>query len=350
MSTKVPVAVWRNIDAKVLLGEIALGGVALTENNANLVRINTGWHTLVDTINDPSSYIRTDTYGGPQDLISSDGDTVYGVLLDGSGQTYGPELDRSIDTPWSVKTYDELEMTPTFTALVSDAPLDVAISFGRSQALDNFSEEQDQAENLSPQQLAFSMHDLSEVLLIDYIMSQQDRLGNIEYKPYFYWLDNGHVMRTEANGRTAGEGKVPEDTVHILRMRLDDNDMGGREEYTNHTELFGMLEKLRHFDAKTYRRLMMLNADLQSAGPVYIWLSENLGLSGGPIYRPIFTGLAERLGIQVSKVQMIVDNTARAAEILRSACEDGTLRFDLEPKQFFANGYVTPETQSCTIN
>lgn len=240
-----------------MLGEIALGGVALTENNANLERINTGWHTLVDIINDPSSYIGSDTYGGgPQDLISTDGDTVYGALLDGSGQSYGPELDRSIDTPWSVETYDELQMTPTFRALSSDAPLDMAISFGRSQTLGNFPEKQDQAENFSPQQLAFSMHDLSEVLLIDYIMSQKDRLGNIEYKPYFYWLDNGHVMRAEANGRTAGEGKVPEDAVRILRMRLNDSDMGGREEYTNRTELFGMLEKLLWFEIKAQRVIL----------------------------------------------------------------------------------------------
>lgn len=349
MSTKVPVAVWRNIDSKVLLGEIALGGVALTENNANLTRINRGWHTLVDTINDPLSYVRSDTYGGPQDLMATDGSTVFGALLDGSGQTYGPELDRSIDTPWSVETYEELQMIPTFRALASDAPLDVAISLGRSQALGNFSEMQDHVEHLSPEQLAFSMHDLSEVLLIDYIMSQQDRLGNIEYKPYFYWLDNGHVMRVEAKGHSAGEGKVPEDAVRILRMRLNDNDMGGREEYTNRTKLFGILEKLRHFDAKTYRRLMKLDADFQSAGPVYTWLSESLGLSGRPI-DTCYTCLVGSPEIRLTQVQMIVDNTARAAEILRSACEDGTLRFDLEPKQFFENGYVTADTQSCTNN
>ena len=76
---------------------------------------------------------------------------------------------------------------------------------------------------------------------------------------------------------------------------------------------------------------MELDADLQSGGPIYGWLSNNLGL-------------------RESKVQQIVDNTALAAGILRSTCEAGTLRFDLGPKEYFANGFVTPDTQSCTIN
>ena len=331
LSIKVPVAVWRSIDAKVLLGEVAIGGIIFTEDKNTHIFINNAWHRLVEIIEDPLSNVRLSSYGEPEDILTTDGEKAHGFLLNSSGRSYGPELDSSVNSVWSAREYDELQMTPAFTALASDAPLNVAISFARSQTLGYFSEDQDEVKHLSPQQLAFSMRDLSEVLLIDSIMAQQDRPGNIDYKPYYYWLDNEHVMRVRAEGRTPGEGKVPEDAVSILRMMLNDNDAGGLYDNDNQTVLFGMLERFRHFDAKTYRLLMELDADFQSGGPIHTWLFNSLGL-------------------RESKVQMIVDNTALAAKILRATCEAGTLRFDLEPKQFFATGYVTPDTQSCSIN
>jgi hypothetical protein len=332
MSTKVPVAVWRSIDANVLLNEVVLGGVYLTRNNAHLTRNNAAWNTLADIIDDPSSYIQPGSFGRPEDLITTDGEKLYGALLNGSGQAWwGPEIDISINSPWTAPTYDDLQKTPTFTALASDAPLDLAILFSLREGMGNFSEELNLAARFSAQQLAFSMRDLSEVLLIDFIMAQQDRLHNIEYRPYFYWMNNGLVVRARTKDHTAGDGVVPEDAVQILRMRLNDNDTGGRDEYDNHTMLFGMLEKLRHFDAKIYRRLIELDADFQSGGPIYTWLANSLGLRN-------------------SKMQMIVGNTALAAEILRSTCEAGALRFDLEPKQFFANGHASEEVQACTLD
>ena len=175
------------------------------------------------------------------------------------------------------------------------------------------------------------MRDLSEILLMDFIMTPQDRLGNIDFNAYYYWTNNGFVARETVKGSELGDGKVPEDAVLILRAELNDNDTGGRYEYDNLTMLAGVLEQLRHFDAKTYRLLMKLNADLQSEGPIHAWMSNSLGL-------------------RTSKVQQIVDNTALAAGILQSTCETGALRFDLDPKQFFANGYASEDVQPCTFN
>ena len=58
-----------------------------------------------------------------------------------------------------------------------------------------------------------------------------------------------------------------------------------------------MLEKLRHFDGGVYHRLMALDADLQSQGPIYQWVATSLGLD-------------ER------QVRQIVNNTRLAAGIL----------------------------------
>lgn len=328
MSVKVPVAVWRSVDARVLHTEVALGGIALTENNNLLILNNTAWHRLVEIIENPSSY---EYYREPEDILTTDGEKVFGPLLDASGRNYGPELNSSLNSAWTATEYDDLQRTPAFIALASDTPLSEAIALGLREGTSTLSAEQIQAAVLSPKQLAFSMRDLIDILLIDSIMAQQDRLGNIDYKAYYYWINNGFIARETVKGSAPGDGKVPVDATLILRMMLNDNDAGGLYDNDNQTVLFGMLERIHHFDAKTYRLLMELDADFQSGGPIHTWLFNSLGL-------------------RESKVQMIVDNTALAAKILRATCEAGTLRFDLEPKQFFATDYVTPDTQSCTIN
>lgn len=330
LSLEVPVAVWRNMDAQILLSEVAAGGVIYTNNNNQKVMINAAWHTLVDLINDPSTYVREGSFGIPADTLTSDGDKVYGAFLDASGTNWGRELNRSAASTWSAENYIDLQLTPEFIALSTDAPIGEAIDFGLIVGTAGLSDEDKLAAVLTPQQLAFSMRDLSEVLLIDYIMSQQDRMGNVDYKAYYYWTDNGFVARETVKGSKPGKGGIPEDAVLILRMELNDNDAGGRYEYDNRTMLFGVLEQLRHFDAKTYRLLLEFNADLQAKGPVHTWLTNSLGL-------------------RASKVQHIVDNTALATGILQTACEAGSLRFDLSPKQFFANGFVRDDLQACTL-
>jgi hypothetical protein len=89
-----------------------------------------------------------------------------------------------------------------------------------------------------------------------------------------------------------------------------------------------MLEKLRHFDGKVYQRLVALDSDLKSQGPVYQWLSTSLGLKD-------------------SEVTQVVRNTALATGILQDTCRAGKLRFDLDPKSFFVTGDVVAETIDC---
>jgi len=40
----------------------------------------------------------------------------------------------------------------------------------------------------APEQMAFWMNKLTEITLLDYSSSQQDRTGEIDYLSYWYWL------------------------------------------------------------------------------------------------------------------------------------------------------------------
>jgi hypothetical protein len=172
------------------------------------------------------------------------------------------------------------------------------------------------------------MREVSEIVLLDFIFSQQDRIGNIDFTPYYYWLENGEQKHKKAKHHEPGDADVPADAILLRRTNLNDNDAGGRVAYANFTKSTQMLEKLRHFDAGVYRKLVALDMDLQSGGPVFQWLDSSLGLSD-------------------RQVKQVVDNTALAAGILRDSCNRGDLRFDLNPKRFFETGDITPETVSC---
>jgi len=89
-----------------------------------------------------------------------------------------------------------------------------------------------------------------------------------------------------------------------------------------------MLEKIRHYNPNTYKRLMRLDADFSARGPLYKYVQESFGLSG-------------------KQLKMIVKNTSAAASILHAACKRGELRFDLNLQEYLPNGKVTGNTASC---
>jgi len=125
-----------------------------------------------------------------------------------------------------------------------------------------------------------------------------------------------------------GDGDVPEGAILLRRTNLNDNDAGGRVAYANFAKTTEMLQKLRHFDAGVYGKLVLLNTDLQLQGPIYQWLSTSLGLKD-------------------AEVRQFVNNTALATGILQDSCRAGRLRFDLNPVRFFETGDATEDVIDC---
>ena len=173
--------------------------------------------------------------------------------------------------------------------------------------------------------MAYWMREISEIVLLDFILSKQDRVGNIDFETYYYWAEGGKVERKRAKDRQAGDGEVPDHAILLKRTMLNDNDAGAKVEYANFAKSTGMLESLRHFHAGTYRQLMTLDADLQSRGVLYHYIASTFGLDD-------------------AQVGQIVRNTSLAAGILRELYLWGDLRFDLDPEEFFIEGEVTEQS------
>ena len=127
--------------------------------------------------------------------------------------------------------------------------------------------------------------------------------------------------------------KMPDDLkgstkVYLIqKTHINDNDAGGRR-YTNFTRKFDLLEKLEHMKAITYRQLIHLSKDFQARGPSYNYLRNTFYLSD-------------------DYIELIVQNTIQAANVLQNACKGGKLTFDLDPERLLMTGKVEETRIDC---
>ncbi|MEX5728710.1 hypothetical protein Ga0609869_002063 [Rhodovulum iodosum] len=320
MAVKVPVAVWRAMDAAEHGAEVARPGLSLSGKTGRMN--HEGWRHLVEAEKNPASYSPTDH------MFTADREQIYGVLLSSPGHRYGSEVNGTRESGWGKGQNYDFQETPGFLALRSSLPLDQAIAHGLKEARKDGQINRDLGPDVPAQQMAWWMREISEIVLLDYIFSQQDRIGNIDFTPYYYWIEDGKLKHKKAKHHEPGDGDVPEGALLLKRTNLNDNDAGGLVRYANFAKSTEMLEKLRHFDGGVYRRLVALDTDLQAQGPIYGWLESSLGLTD-------------------REVSQVVKNTRLATGILQESCQRGELIFDLDPAQFLLTGAVTPEKVAC---
>lgn len=321
-TVKVPVAVWRSMDAAAHLGEVASPGLALSGGHHGGRMNHEGWRAFVNADKSPKAYSPTD------DLFTSDRKQIHGVLLLSPGHRYASEINGTRASGWGKGQNNDFQKTPAFLALRSEKCLADAIQEGLAIGRKDRQIAKDIGPDVAPQQMVYWMKELTEIVLLDFIFSQQDRVGNIDFTPYYYWLENGKLTHRKAKHHAQRDGSVPGDALLIRRTNLNDNDAGGRVQYANFAKSTGMLEKLRHMNGDTYRKLLALNGDLQGAGPILAWLQSSVGLSK-------------------AEVAQIVRNTSLAAGILQESCASGKMQFDLQPRVFFETGKAKPESVNC---
>jgi len=249
-------------------------------------------------------------------------------MLHPSGRRYSEEINGTRKSGWGEGQSRDFQETAPFRALRSDKVLAAAIEEGRRIALADPALAKATGHDATAEQMVFWMSDLIDITLLDFIFSQQDRIGNIDYLPYWYWIDGGQVHRRPASGKTPPEDLVAKTPVYLKRTELGDNDAGVRLTYANFTKRTGMLEKLRHYRADAYRQLMRLDRDFREQGTLHGYVRSTFGLSD-------------------REFAQVVSNTVQAAEFLRGSCKAGKLRFDVDPVQFLLNGDVPPEEVDC---
>lgn len=326
---KVPVAVYREMDKEYHQEVLAKKGLELATKRMN----KAAWVHLQDV----------DSYRPIGDILTSDKKKIYGSFVKNKGTRYGPIM-NGIRTKGSLGQSYQFQETPAFTALRNSkdsvqAVRDVLKTYKKSY-IDKVSSrvrvKKDlvrEFKSVTDKQMFYWMEELVEIVVLDYIFSQQDRVGNLDFRYYYYWIEEGEIKSKRARYDQAIYKRVPEklkdkDVSILMRSYLNDNDAGARYEYRNSTKKTFMAENLRHFKASTYKKLYNLNEDLQSEGQIYHYLKDNFNLPE-------------------KNFKQAIKNTKLLFDIFKNNCINGKLKFDIDAEEFFLTGNVKEKVLDC---
>ena len=188
-----------------------------------------------------------DSHSNPA-LYTKDGKQLYGALQ---------------SNPTGEESYPHLSELPGAAAFAASAEFSKVAS-SMPLKLD-YKDDTGKLSQAAVQQIV-QIKDLSDMVLMDFIMSQADRFsGNMHSQKIYVWLENG-VLKTKAKKSDPAKAaqqlkEIPSDAVLINRMIMKDNDAGlisGNSAKASH-----LLEKVNHMDPKTYNRLLDLQQELQ---------------------------------------------------------------------------------------
>jgi hypothetical protein len=150
------------------------------------------------------------------------------------------------------------------------------------------------------------IRDLSDMVLMDFIMSQADRFsGNMHSEKIYLWIENG-ISKSESKKSDPAKAaeqlkQISPDAVVVNRLIMKDNDAGLIS--GNSAKSYHLLEKISHMDSKTYNRLLDLQKELQKP-EVAQWYQTEL----------LFTQ---------ADFNTMKNNVDQAVEILRNRKDEG---------------------------
>jgi hypothetical protein len=175
--------------------------------------------------------------------------------------------------------------------------------------------------------------DTTDMVLIDTLLNQQDRIGNVHYKFVWYFVNAGKIERQKSEAKIVNDKLVvPSEEKNemqgrtaalVKEMVLKDNDCGVSKD--NMMRKISALEKVRHFSYQTYRRFIAFEKILDKTTTRDYFQNEMLFSS--------------------SNYASLRDNAKKAREILYSRCKSGALRFDVDLENYVPGGQ--PLQPSC---
>ncbi len=174
------------------------------------------------------------------------------------------------------------------------------------------------------------LKDLADMIVLDTMLNQEDRMGNIEYTMKLVYLDTN-----DRNSRGVPRLKFEKvsdkniaalgnNAVQVKKMLLKDNDCGVSRE--NHSRTFSMIESVAHISPLTYQRLLMLNQQIDQ-----------------PAVKELFVKGMMYTGSDFASVRA---NLAHVAKTIQNNCRSGKLKLDLDAEAHFSG--QTP-SQTCDL-
>jgi hypothetical protein len=169
-------------------------------------------------------------------------------------------------------------------------------------------------------QALVEMRDMSEMILLDYLLGQSDRLtgGNISDYSFAYYIDDGKVKSTKASKASDIPPSAPK--VIVKKLTIKDTDAGLLN--TNVFEQKGYLSEISHMHPDTFNALQLFAQK---------WKDD-------PTVKEFFHHECTFSNSQLAHFEKYLLN---AASVLQSRKESGKLHLDLDLDEYF-NPSVTP--------
>ena len=174
------------------------------------------------------------------------------------------------------------------------------------------------------------LKDAADLIVIDTLMNQQDRFGNIHYLETYYYRDSTDLNSDGTPKLKSSKTLTPEEVakagaVQVKQMLLKDNDCGVDKQ--NIAKQAGLVNRVAHIDPTTYRNMLHLDAIADSMETKTFFLREL-----------VFTA---------NDYANVRKNLKDLAVTLHQNCTQGRLRLDLDLQRHFSDQPLKP--QSCGL-
>jgi hypothetical protein len=166
------------------------------------------------------------------------------------------------------------------------------------------------------------MKDVSELIVMDTILNQHDRFGNVHYTMKYFYKDPNDAQNIKSESKMKPEEVRQTGAIALKVMMLKDNDCGVSK--GNVVKGAKLAEGLRHMNQGTYTRLMKFNAAMESEETRKFFKDETL--------------------MTDADLKSVKANLNQLAAMLKRSCQAGTLKLDLDMDAHFAG---QPLSQNC---
>ena len=299
----VPPAVLRTYDRQ---NQIALGRIALAETKPTSL-IHQTWAGLMSQLTAGSAGSRRDL------LLTDDFTQSYGALsVNPTGESFYSEFFNGGANNVARAT-NFRDKNPTVAMLAHNA--DVSTLVGRTFTTDNV-------------QKMVQLRDASNLIIIDTLINQQDRFGNIHEKPTYFYRDPADPNPDGTPKLKSSHKLTPDEitkfgAVQVKVLLLKDNDCGVSKQ--NVARQAGLIDRVAHVDPDTYHRLLQLDA-----------------IADSPQTRDFFI---QELVFTPRDYANVRKNLQDVAAKLRQGCTQGRIKLDLDLQAHFSGQPLKP--QSC---
>jgi hypothetical protein len=301
----VPPSVLRTFDLK---NHIALGRAALAETAPSTL-IHQTWASLMAQLAAGPNASRRDL------LLTDDFSQSYGALsVNPTGESFYSEFFNG-GANNVARAINFRDKNPIVAMLSRN--VDISTMVGRSFTVENV-------------QKMVQLRDAANLIVIDTLMNQQDRFGNIHYVETYYYRDPND-LNPDGSARLKSSRKLTPDVVsqvgavQVKEMLLKDNDCGVSKQ--NIARQAGLIDRIAHIDPDVYQRVLRSDATAES-----------------PQVRDFFV---QELVFTSADFASFRSNLKDVATKLHQGCTQGRIRPDLDLQAHFSERPLKPS--SCDL-